>query len=221
MVVAAFALTVAGCSGQPEDDIDPVVGTPSVTPVVPLSVAQATKAALLVSDLPKGWDGGVAADALPTPGYRGEYDPPECLVFRHPTDLLGTPTTAVRGQYFIREPGASVTEFIWSWPTRLDSFVADLTALLPKCSKYTMVSSDKVKYTWTATRLVVPGVAGAFALRYRSSAPDGDPIPVMYTAYVVRGGTIVDLEADIGFTDATFSRLVAKAAARLNAAVGP
>ncbi|MDX2971780.1 hypothetical protein [Kribbella solani] len=120
VVVVVFA--VAACSGQPGDDIDPVVGTPSTKPVVPLSMAQATKAALLVRDFPKGWDGGVAADPKPTPGYRGEYDAPECLAFRHPTDLLGTPTTAVRGQYFIREKFSSVTELVWSWPTRLDSF---------------------------------------------------------------------------------------------------
>ncbi|WP_157996411.1 hypothetical protein [Kribbella sp. VKM Ac-2569] len=50
-----------------------------------------------MSDLPKGWGGKAAVDLTPTPGARGQYDPSECLTFRHPTDHLGKPATAVVG----------------------------------------------------------------------------------------------------------------------------
>ncbi|WP_350274792.1 hypothetical protein [Kribbella sp. HUAS MG21] len=211
-LVAVLLLTA--CTNQAD------LPTPTPTPtVVPLTVAQATQAALRVSDLPKGWDGGVAVDPRPTPGPRGQYDPAECVAFRHPTDPLGKPTTAVRGQYFTRQPLQTVTEFVWSWPTEPDSLVPDLVSGLGKCSSYTMVAPDEEKYRWAATRLPVSGLSNGLALRYDASTESGEPAAfVIYSAYVVRGGTVVYLEVQgETITDAVFAQLVSKAVARLDA----
>ncbi|MFD7160936.1 hypothetical protein ACFV9C_40575 [Kribbella sp. NPDC059898] len=129
-LLAVLALTA--CTAQ----TTPPTPSPTPTPtVVPLTVGQAKEAALTVADLPKGWDGGVAVDPTPTPGYRAQYDPPECLVFRHPTDILGDPVTAVLGQYFTRDPQQSVTEWVQSWPTQVGTLVPELAGRFAKCSK--------------------------------------------------------------------------------------
>ena len=60
LVVRRFAvvgvLLFSACAHQ-ADDTTPA---PSAPTVVPLTVAQASKGALTVADLPKGWEGGVA-----------------------------------------------------------------------------------------------------------------------------------------------------------------
>jgi hypothetical protein len=212
-----LVLTLTACTTHPV----PPAPTPGPT-VVPLTVTQATKAALEVADLPRGWDGGVAVDPEPTPGSRAQYDPPDCLTFLHPTDTLGRPTTAVRGQYFTRQPLQSVTELVWSWPRRLDTFVPDIAQRLVKCSNYTTTASDRVKYRWVAKQLPVSGLAGGIALRYDvSTADDGASQFAEYAGFVTRGGTVITLDASGDtITDAVFERLVSKAAARLDAVVG-
>lgn len=217
-VALLAVLTLTACTAQ-------VTPPPTATPpptTAPLTVAQAKKAALLVADLPKGWDGGVAVDPTPTPGYRGQYDPPECLVFRHPTDILGGPATAVRGQYFTRDPRQSVTEFVWSWPTQVRTLVPELTDRLAKCSTYTLVGPDQVKYELAISRLPLHGSAEAIALRVNTAAPAAaDPIAPQYFGYAARGGTVINIEGwGETLTDAVFAQLVSKAAARLDAAVG-
>ncbi|HET6742104.1 MAG TPA: hypothetical protein VFH76_24340 [Kribbella sp.] len=217
-LLAVLALTA--CSAQPDTTPAP---TPSATPtVVPLTATQATKAALQAADLPKGWEGAVAVDPTPTPGLRGQYDPPECLVFRHPTDLLGTPATAVRAHYFLRPELPTVDEFVWSWPTQLGTVMPDLVGQLPRCRQYSMIDTYKQAYHWTAKQLPVPGVRDCLVLRYDATPSDEDDVPFAdYMAYVVRGSAVVNLEAGgDGITDATFTQLVIKAVARLDAVVG-
>ena len=105
--------------------------------VVPLTVAEATKAALRVSDLPKGWDGGVAPDRTPTLGLPVTYDPAECQVVRDPLRDGGTPTTIIRGQYLLRANNPSddkvVTEVIASFPAAQLPLVRDIAEVLPRC----------------------------------------------------------------------------------------
>ncbi|MFF0343163.1 hypothetical protein [Kribbella sp. NPDC004875] len=219
LLALVAVLTLTACTTQP----DTPAPVPTLTPtVVPLRVNEAMKAALVVSDLPKGWDGGVAVDPTPTPGVRAQYDPPECLTFRHPTDILGKPATAVRGQYFTREQLQWVTESVWSWPTQLDKFISDLTSQFTKCSKYTMVPPGQETYYWVAKQLPVQGLTNAFAVRYDTSiSEDGIDAISDYVAFVVRGGTVVELDAEGDeITDTVFIQLVRKAAARLDAAAG-
>ncbi|MER7245767.1 hypothetical protein [Kribbella sp. NPDC000426] len=112
-----------------------------------------------------------------------------------------------------------MTEFVWSWPTRADSVVPDVTSGLAKCTKYTMAINHET-YRWAAKRLPVRGVADGIALRFDASIDGDSSDVVLYVAYLVRGGTVLDLEASgERITDAVFTQLVSKAAARLNAAV--
>src|SRR5689334_3985068 len=106
-------MVAAGCTPT-----SPTVAPDTSTPTVaPLPVDQAMKAALAVSDLPKGWDGGVSVEPSAAPGRLGQYDPPECMLANHPFVLAGHPTTDVVGQYFVREPLRTVHETIMSWST--------------------------------------------------------------------------------------------------------
>ncbi|WP_166680548.1 hypothetical protein [Kribbella sp. VKM Ac-2566] len=115
-----------------------------------------------------------------------------------------------------------MTEWVWSWPTRLDTVVPDITSQFAKCSSYTMVATDGGKYRWVAKRLSVPGLTGGIAIRHDTSMADYAVVEaVVYVAFVVRQGTVVGLEAQgETITDAVFTQLVGKAAARLDAAMG-
>jgi hypothetical protein len=198
-VVAALVISGAAWSEEPKDPAT----------VVPLTVAQATKAALRVSALPKGWDGGVAVDPSPVVGSRGEYAPAECVGILHPLDQAGTPDTAVRGQYFTRQPQQWVTEQIYSWSTDQGEVVRRLADLSTTCASFDLTSpSDHAKSRWTVKRL--PGQE--ILLRFESTDEGSGPPTVAYIAYVVRGGTVMSLEAQGDtFTDAVFTRTVEKA----------
>jgi hypothetical protein len=129
---------------------------------------------------------------------------------------------AVLGQYATKEPEQSITERVRSWPTRMDALVPDVIARFAKCSSYTLVATDNQKYRWVAKRLSVPGLTDGIAIRYDTSMAGYDiGEAVVYVAFVVRQGTVVGLEAQgETITDAVFTQLVGKAAARLDAAMG-
>ncbi|MFF0271695.1 hypothetical protein [Kribbella sp. NPDC004536] len=216
-LVAVLALTA--CTAQPDPP------TPSPTPtVVPLSVAQGTKAALTVADLPKGWDDGVAPDPIPTLRLPITYTPAECRLLRDPLRDRATPATSIRGQYFHRAADQNVdkdaTEVIASWPTPQLSLLRQIAAALPRCKTYAGVL-DGESYRLFARELPVPGLRDGIALRF------GDPNdPTLksgtYSGYVVRGGTVLALRADSDTftTDAAFIRFLTTAVARLDAAIG-
>jgi hypothetical protein len=219
-LVAAFTLTA--CTAQPS--------TPSPAPspaptVVPLTVAQATKAALRVADLPKGWDGGVAEDPTPrrptpTPAAWTEYEPADCrIVVGDPLTGLGVPATAVRGQYFVREPLQSITELIYSWPAPQVSLVDRVADTLPGCARVTGTSSVRDRFSIMAKQVRVPGLEDGIAVRSEIVMADTPDNPfVDYDAVVVRGGTVLRIRSSShALTDAAFGQLLTKAVARLDA----
>jgi hypothetical protein len=82
-----------------------------------------------------------------------------------------------------------------------------------------MVATDQQRYRWVATRLPVRGLSDGIALRYDASADaGGGDAFVVYVAFVVRDGTVAYLDAQgETITDAVFTQLVSRAAARLDA----
>lgn len=218
LLTVLAVLTLTACSTQ----TTPPAPRPTPTPTVaPLTVAQATKAALRVSDLPKGWQGGVAPDPTPTLRSSVTYDPEICWQVRDPTRDSGAPVTAVRGQYFIRvgDNPVSVTEFIYSWPTPQVRIVQRISEMLPRCSTVSGTWADRETFRSTIRQLTVQGLKDGIVLR--GTFVD-NPKSVGYVARVVRGGTLltVDGSNDTFTTDAAFLRFVKTAVARLDAAVG-
>ena len=61
-----------------------------------MTVAQGSKAALTVADLPKGWDGGVATDPTPTLANQLKYEPADCWMVRDPMRDLDVPAAFVQ-----------------------------------------------------------------------------------------------------------------------------
>ncbi|NUS00790.1 MAG: hypothetical protein HOV67_36695 [Kribbellaceae bacterium] len=184
-------------------------------------MTQATKAALLVTDLPKGWEGGVASDPTPTLRSSVKYAPENCWQVRNPTRDRGAPASAVRGQYFIRvgDNPISVTEFIYSWTTPQLPIVQRISEILPQCAAFTATWYGGETFRASVRQLSVPGLRDGIVLR--TDYPD-PPNATGYVAYVARGGTLLELEgANDTFTgDGAFVRLVTTAVARLDAAIG-
>lgn len=218
-LVVVLALTA--CTAPP--DTPGPTPSPSPTPtVLPLTVAQASKAALPVSGLPKGWDGGVAVDPRPvTEKSKTQFEPADCeLVAGNPMAELGTPATAVRGQYFVREPSQSITELIYSWPTTQLPLVKRIADALPRCTKVTTISSVRTTARHTIKQVRIPGLKDGIALRTESVEADTPDYPfVSYEATVVRGGTVLQIFDYRGTstTEAAFAQLLTKAVARLDA----
>ncbi|WP_131462868.1 hypothetical protein [Kribbella speibonae] len=202
----------------------PAATAPPVPTVVPLTVAQATKAALLVSDLPKGWEGGVAPDRTPTIGLPVTYDPAECRVVRDPLRDGGTPATIIRGQYLLRADNPSddkvVTEVIASFPADQLPLVRDIAEVLPRCGVIARTLEGLTSKTFVR-QLPVPGLRDGVVLRF-GDADDPTLKSDSYTAFVARGGTLLALRAgsDTFTTDAAFARFATTAVARLDAVVG-
>ena len=214
-------LTLTACTNQPATPSP----APSPTPTVhPLTVAQATKAALRLADLPKGWDGGVAEDPTPrrptvTPAPdRAEYEPAECrAVVGSPMTGLGVPATAVRGQYFVREPLQSITELIYSWPTTQVPLVERVADALPRCTRVTVLSSVRTKFSITAKQVRVPGLEDGIVVRTQFTENDTrNSTFTGYDAVVVRGGAVLWLSTG-AMTETAFTQLLTKAVARLDA----
>ncbi|TCC08674.1 hypothetical protein [Kribbella soli] len=207
-VVAVFLLTA--CNSH----TDNATPTPSQPTVVPLPVAQASKAALTVADLPKGWEGGVAPDPTPTLTNPVTYDPEDCWMVRDPMRDLGVPATAIRGQYYLRvgDNSISVTEFIYSWPTPRPPVVQRIAANVTRCATITG-TVDGETYQISARQLPVPGLKDGIVTR------SGDAKSAGYAAYVARGGTLLKLTADSDTfpTDAAFVQFLKTAVARLDA----
>lgn len=213
-LVAVLALTA--CSPEP----DPPAPKPAPTPtVVPVTIAQATKAALLVSDLPKGWEGGVASDPTPTLRSSVKYEPEDCWRVRDPT--RGAPVAAVRGQYFIRvnDNPVSVTEFIYSWTAPQLPIVQRISETLQRCAAFTATPDEGETFRVSLRRLEAPGMRDAIVLRTDYPEP---PKAIWYVAYVARNGTLLKLIGDgrAFSSDAAFVQLATTAVARLDAAVG-
>ncbi|MEV4264063.1 hypothetical protein [Kribbella sp. NPDC049584] len=209
-------LLLSACAHQ-ADDTTP---TPSSPTVVPLTVAQASKAALTVADLPKGWEGGVAPDRTPTLGLPITYDPADCQLLRDPLRDRETPSTTIRGQYFLRADSPSddkvVTEVIASWPASQLPLVRNIVAVLPRCATFGGALEGETFKSF-ARQLPVPGLRDGIAIRF------GDPkdrklTSESYRAYVARGGTLLTLRAgsETFPTDAAFVRFVNTAVARLD-----
>lgn len=218
------SLAVGSCAGKPERaDTLPDADGPSQV-VVPLTVAEATKAALRVSDLPKGWEGGVAPDRTPTIGLPVVYDPAECKAVRDPLRDGGTPTTIIRGQYFLRATTPSddkvATEVIASFPTPQLPLVQHIAEVLPRCETVRRTLEGETSTTFVR-RLAVPGFRDGIVLRF-GDADDPKLRSTSYTAFVARGGTLLGLRAgsDTFTTDAAFIRFATTAVARLDAVVG-
>ena len=216
-LVAVLALTACSTQADPP--------TPAPTPtVLPLTVAQATKATLLVTDLPKGWEGGVAPDPTPTLRLPITYNPARCRLLRDPLRDRGTPTTSVRGQYFLRGGSPSddkdATEVIASWPTSQLALLREITGAVPLCKTYGG-SLDGETFKMFARQLSVSGLRDGIVLRFGDPA-DPKLKSATYSAYVVRGGTVLALRADSDtFTsDAAFTQFVTTAVNRLDAAIG-
>lgn len=216
-LVAVLALT--GCTTQDH----PPTPTPTTT-VVPLTVAQGTKAALTVADLPKGWDGGVAPDPIPTLRLPVTYNPAECQVLRDPLRDRKTPTTSIRGQYFHRAADQNVdqdaTEVLASWPASQLPLLKQVADVLPRCQTYGGTLAGE-SFRLFARQLPVRGLRDGIVLRFGD--PDDPKLTSgSYSAIVVRGGTVLALRAgsDTYPTDAAFVRLTMTAVARLDAAIG-
>ncbi|MGZ0152739.1 hypothetical protein ACXJJ3_37170 [Kribbella sp. WER1] len=216
-LVAVLALTACTTQATPPN--------PTPTPTVaPLTVEQATKAALRVSDLPKGWDGGIAPDPIPTLRLPITYDPVDCQVLRDPLRDRDAPALSVRGQYFLRGVSPSddtdATEVIASWPTPQLGLLQKLKEMLPRCQTLA-TTLDGVTFHMFARQLPVPWLQDGIVLRFGDSA-DRKLTSATYTACVVRGGTVLVLRAssDTFTTDAAFLRFVKTAVGRLDGVVG-
>lgn len=219
LALVAVLAALTGCTTQQ----DPPAPTPTPT-VVPLTVAQATKAALRVSDLPKGWEGGIASDPIPTLRLPITHDPAACRLLRDPLRDRETPTTSVRGQYFLRGYSPSddkdASEVIASWPSSQLPLLRNITDALPLCKTYGG-SLDGSSFKLFARKLPVPGLRDGIALRFGD--PDDPKLKSgTYSAYVVRGGTVLALRADSDTftTDAAFVEFLTTAVSRLDAAIG-
>ncbi|MFD3406721.1 hypothetical protein ACFWUU_38905 [Kribbella sp. NPDC058693] len=187
-----------------------------------MTVAQATKAALTLADLPKGWDGGVAVDPSPSPGAATtQYDPADCqIVVGNPLRSLDAPSTSVRGQYFVREPLEGITELIYSWPTTQQPLVQRIATALPHCTTVKGTTSLRTGFSMTVKEVQMPGLKDGIALRTEMvDADTPDRIFVLHSATVVRGGTVLRIfgVSDTFPTDAAFAQLLTKAVARLDA----
>ena len=215
-LVAVLAL--AACGQQVDNP------SPSPTPTVAtLTVPQATKAALTLADLPKGWDGGVAVDPSPIAGAgTTQYEPADCgIVVGDPLRGLNAPATSVRGQYFVRQPLQGITELIYSWPTSQLSIVGKIAEALPHCTTVSGTMLVRTKLRMTVKEVRVPGLKDGIALRTELIDSDTpDHTFVLHTATVIRGGTVLRIfgVSDTFPTDAAFARLLTKAVARLDAA---
>ncbi|MET9276072.1 hypothetical protein [Kribbella sp. NPDC003557] len=132
---------------------------------------------------------------------------------------LGVPATAVRGQYFVREPLQSITELIYSWPTTQVPLVERVADALPRCTRVTGMSSVRTKFSITAKQVRVPGLKDGIVLRTQFTDDDTPNFTSTdYDAVVVRGGTVLRLWASTGtMTDTRFTQLLTKAVARLDA----
>jgi hypothetical protein len=215
-LAAVAVLLLTACGNQ----ADTPAPSPSATPtIVPLTVAQATKAALTVADLPKGWEGGVAPDPTPTLSTPVKYSPANCWIVRDALRDSGAPTTAIRGQYFTRknDNSQSVTEFVYSWPKSQLPLLHRIAGTLPQCGTVTGTWYEGESYRISVRQMAVPGLKNGIALRI-GDPDDPKATSVGYSAYVARGGTLVRLNTDSAvFTDATFSEFLTKAVARLDA----
>lgn len=219
-LLAVLALTA--CSAQPNTPA-PI---PSATPtVVPLTAAQATKAALRITDLPKGWEAGVAPDPIATLGIPIKYKPVECQLLRDALqNPASPPTTSIRGHYLLRADNPNddkvAAEVIASWPTSQLPLLRRIAEALPHCATFAG-SIEGESFNLFARQLPMAGLRDGIVLRF------GDPNdPKLksgaWRAYVVRGGTVLGLTAgsDTFSTDAAFARFVTTAVARLDAVVG-
>ncbi|GAA3151917.1 hypothetical protein JOF29_002475 [Kribbella aluminosa] len=218
-VLTLAVLTLTACTTQPTPP------TPSPAPTIaPLTVEQAKLAALRVADLPKGWDGGVAPDPIPTLRVPITYDPVDCEVLRDPLRDREAPTLSVRGQYFLRRdsPGGDTdaTEVIAWWPTSQLPLLQKIAEMLPRCQTLAGTMEGETFHVF-ARQLPMASLRDGIVLRF------GDPAdPKLksgtYTACVVRGGTVLALRgsSETVTTDAAFVRFVTTAVARLDAAVG-
>jgi hypothetical protein len=177
-----------------------------------------------VSDLPKGWEGGVAPDRTPTIGLPVTYDPAECQAVRDPLRDGGTPTTIIRGQYLLRANIPSddkvVTEVIASFPASQVPLVKHIAEVLTRCDTVTRTLEGETSKTF-ARQLPMPGLRDGIVLRF-GDADDPKLTSSSYTAFVARGGTLLGLraESDTFTTDAAFARFATTAVARLDAVVG-
>jgi len=219
-LAAVLLFSATACATQ-SDNTSPTPSSPSTTPVVPLPVAKASTAALRVQDMPKGWDGGVALEPSPnTPGTT-QYDPAECRIIRSPLEQSGKPVTAIRGQYYVREPGDSMTELIYSWPTDQLPLVRRISDALPGCSSVNATRFDHTEFSFVVKQLPVPSVKDGITLRFVLTDRDyPNQNFVQYTSYVVRDGTVLILYVGDTFpSDATYAQFLTKAVARLDAVV--
>ncbi|WP_141852063.1 hypothetical protein [Kribbella jejuensis] len=174
--------------------------------------------------MPKGWDGGIAPDPIPTLRLPITYDPAGCRLLRDPLRDREAPTTSVRGQYVLRGDSPSddkdATEVIASWSSPQLPLLRSITDALPLCRTYSG-SLDGSSFKLFARQLPVRGLRDGIALRFGD--PDDPKLKSgTYSAYVVRGGTVLALRADSDTfpTDAAFAQFVTTAVARLDAAVG-
>ncbi|MER7245766.1 hypothetical protein [Kribbella sp. NPDC000426] len=217
IAAAVVLLLVTACSAQ---TVQPPPATPSVVPV-----AQASKAALTLADLPKGFEGGVAPDPSPAVNDGIQYEPGDCWVVRNPMRVLGAPASSVRAQYFVqaRDPmnNQDVQETISSWTTSAAPLLQRITEGLPGCPTVTgtWVVSLKEPYRVAVRQLSVPGLKDGIVLG--AGFANTTFKPLSYSAYVVRGNTLLTLQAhnDTFPTTASFTALLVKAVARLDAVV--
>lgn len=213
-----LVLTLTACTTHPV----PPGQTP--TTVVPLAAAQATKAALRVSDLPTGWEGGVASDPIPTLRLPITYNPAACQLLRDPLRDREPPTTSVRGQYLLRAKSPNddkdATEVIASWPAPQLPLLREIAQALPRCTTYAG-TLDGQTFKLFARQLPVRGLREGIVLRFGN--PDDPKLKsITYSAYVVRSGTVLALRADSDTftTEGAFVQLLTTAVARLDAVVG-
>lgn len=229
-LIVALVLAVAGCGSQADigneqpGPASPSVSQAAATPVVSLSVVRSLAAALTLRDLPKGWDGGAAADpylGTEVNGRPGEFEPAKCSVILHAHDELGKPLTAVRGSYFLRAESQSILQNIGSWPEQQPSLTQKVTDALTGCTSFKVTAALVLdESSFTTRRLPLPGLADAVAVRLDGT---GEIAGLWrYVMYAVRGGTVLHLDATggKGFGDADFARTAGKAVARLDAAIG-
>jgi hypothetical protein len=167
----------------------------------------------------------VAPDPIATLGIPIKYNPAECQLLRDPLrSPASPPTTSIRGHYLLRADNPNedkvVTELIASWPASQLHLLRRITEALSHCATYAGSIEDE-SYKLFARQLPVAGLRDGIVLRF------GDPKDPKLTsgtwsAYVVRGGTVLALRADSDTfnTDAAFARFVTTAVARLDAVVG-
>ena len=183
------------------------------------------KAVVTVADLPKGFQGGVAPDPSPAVEDGIQYEPADCWVLRNPLRILGAPVSSVRAQYFVqdRDPrnNQEVTETISSWTSSASPLLQRITEGLPGCPTVTgtWVVSLKEPFRVAVRQLPVPGLKDGIVLGagFANTAFK----PLSYSAYVVRGNTVLTLQShnDTFPTTTAFAAFLLKAVARFDATV--